>query len=88
MNVKVGPIEPDVLELAVVLLAPAPDTLSIFQGTATCFPDADDPDVAVSDVLPVGDVPVGDVLELEPDGPLRDKTAKSTFPELGLMMMS
>jgi hypothetical protein len=82
---NVGPIAPDVDELAVMLEAPELDARSRLHGTATCFPELDRPEaVAEVDVLGV----VGELVELVPAEPLSEMIANSTFPELGLMIAS
>jgi hypothetical protein len=85
--VNVGPIDPDVEELLDVLpeIPPEVDGRRRVQGTATCLPELEDvPDMPglVEDELVDDDVP-----ELDPEL-FRDRIAKSTLPEVGLMMTS
>jgi len=84
LNVNVGPMEPDVEEDEDALeLEPELDARSNCHGTAICFPEALD-ELDVSDVL-------DDALEdelLDPLALLRERMAKSTLPELGLMTTS
>jgi len=59
------------------------------QGTATCFPELEDVSLALEDGLVEEDVEDGLVEDDDDeDEPLSEMMAKSTFPELGLIMTS
>ena len=81
-------MEPDVEELAVLpeLDDPdaAPEVRNKLQGTATCLPELDELE-ALGLVAEAFDAELD---ELDPAELFREITAKSTFPEFGLMMTS
>ena len=82
LKVNVGPIVPEVEE-ALELELPELDVRNSDHGTATCLPDALE-ELDVSEAL----VDAEDEL-LEPAPELfRERIAKSTFPELGLITTS
>src|SRR5690349_12817931 len=82
LNVKVGPMAPEVEEVLEELpeIPPALDGRRRLHGTATCLPEVDDELVAA-------DVVEDDVLELDP-ALFSETIAKSTFPEVGLITTS
>src|ERR1051325_1280321 len=87
LKVKVGPMDPDVEELldAPPEIPPELDARSRLHGTATCLPEVEEaPEMPE---LVEGVLEDGETLELEP-ALLRDRMAKSTLPEAGLMTTS
>jgi len=83
LNTKVCPIVPEELEAVLLLEAEDDEGRNKLHGTATCFPEDDNPDAG--EVLEVEEV-----LELVPTVPelLNERIAKSTRPEAGLMITS
>jgi hypothetical protein len=68
---------------ALVVLLPDMDGFNKLHGTATCLPELDEVSLVLAAEL-VGDVPDAD----DEPAPLREMTANSTRPELGLIMTS
>jgi hypothetical protein len=79
LNVNVGPIAPEVDEEVPLELALELDAFKRLQGTATCLPDA-------LDELEVVDE-AEELLDPAPEL-FKERIAKSTLPELGLMTTS
>jgi len=80
----------DELVLPALELLPDIDDLSRAHGTATCFPELEDGLVEelVEDGLVEDGLVEDEVLEDDDPELLNEITANSTFPELGLMIVS
>jgi len=81
--VNVGPIPPEVVELELEELELELDARSKVHGTAICLPELEELEApGVELVLEL------ELLVLDDPELFRDRIAKSTFPELGLMTTS
>src|SRR4051794_23927936 len=83
LKVNVGPMDPDVEDELELLELPELDGRNKLQGTATCLPELEDE----PDVPEVAEDALAEELELDPEL-LKDRIAKSTFPEFGFITTS
>lgn len=84
LKVKVGPIEPDVVELLELALELELEGRNRVQGTATCLPEL--AELELSDVVAL--VLEAELLPLLDPELFNERMAKSTLPDPGLMTTS